>query len=103
LTFSDRLADVHTFKILIATDIHLGYLDAVRGNDTFVTFEEIMKCAKQNEVDFVLLGGDLFHDNKPSRKAMHNCMEAMRQYCMGDKPILFEVLSDQAVNFCNSK
>ncbi|XP_035384544.1 double-strand break repair protein MRE11 isoform X3 [Electrophorus electricus] len=62
-----------------------------------------MKCAKQNEVDFVLLGGDLFHDNKPSRKAMHNCMEALRKYCMGDKPILFEVLSDQAVNFGNSK
>uniref|UniRef100_A0AAY5F4V9 Mre11 DNA-binding domain-containing protein n=1 Tax=Electrophorus electricus TaxID=8005 RepID=A0AAY5F4V9_ELEEL len=97
--------DEDTFKILIATDIHLGYLekDAVRGNDTFVTFDEIMKCAKQNEVDFVLLGGDLFHDNKPSRKAMHNCMEALRKYCMGDKPILFEVLSDQAVNFGNSK
>lgn len=44
--------DEDTFKILIATDIHLGYLekDAVRGNDTFVTFDEIMKCAKQNDV-----------------------------------------------------
>ncbi|KAL1259980.1 hypothetical protein QQF64_007807 [Cirrhinus molitorella] len=41
-----------TFKILIATDIHLGYLekDAIRGNDTFVTFDEIMKQAMQNEV-----------------------------------------------------
>lgn len=44
--------DEDTFKILIATDIHLGYLekDAVRGNDTFVTFDEIMKYAMQNEV-----------------------------------------------------
>uniref|UniRef100_A0A8B9K256 Double-strand break repair protein n=1 Tax=Astyanax mexicanus TaxID=7994 RepID=A0A8B9K256_ASTMX len=97
--------DDDTFKILIATDIHLGYLekDAVRGNDTFVTFDEIMKYAKEHDVDFVLLGGDLFHDNKPSRKAMHSCMEIMRKYCMGDNPILFDILSDQAVNFGNSR
>lgn len=49
LFYSD---DEDTFKILIATDIHLGYLekDAVRGNDSFVTFDEIMKHAMQNEV-----------------------------------------------------
>uniref|UniRef100_A0A672NJ97 Double-strand break repair protein n=1 Tax=Sinocyclocheilus grahami TaxID=75366 RepID=A0A672NJ97_SINGR len=100
-----KLNDEDTFKILIATDIHLGYLekDAIRGNDTFVTFDEIMKQAVQNEVDFVLLGGDLFHDNKPSRKTMHCCMEVMRKYCMGDRPIIFEILSDQAVNFSHSK
>lgn len=41
-----------TFKILIATDIHLGYLekDPVRGNDTFVTFDEILRHAQQKEV-----------------------------------------------------
>uniref|UniRef100_A0A8C2C940 Double-strand break repair protein MRE11 n=1 Tax=Cyprinus carpio TaxID=7962 RepID=A0A8C2C940_CYPCA len=101
----DKADDEDTFKILIATDIHLGYLekDAIRGNDTFVTFDEIMKQAVQNEVDFVLLGGDLFHDNKPSRKTMHCCMEVMRKYCMGDRPIVFEILSDQAVNFSHSK
>lgn len=55
------------------------------------------------QVDLVLLGGDLFHDNKPSRKSLHCCMEVMRKYCMGDKPILFEIISDQAVNFGNSK
>uniref|UniRef100_A0A8C7GE29 Double-strand break repair protein MRE11 n=1 Tax=Oncorhynchus kisutch TaxID=8019 RepID=A0A8C7GE29_ONCKI len=94
-----------TFKILIATDIHLGYLekDAVRGNDTFNTFDEILKCAKQNQVDFILLGGDLFHENKPSRRCLHSCISLLRKYCMGDTPILFDVLSDQAVNFSNSK
>ncbi|XP_077063719.1 double-strand break repair protein MRE11 isoform X2 [Siphateles boraxobius] len=101
----NTIDDEETFKILIATDIHLGYLekDAIRGNDTFVTFDEIMKQAVQNEVDFVLLGGDLFHDNKPSRKTMHSCMEVMRKYCMGDRPIVFEIISDQAVNFSHSK
>ncbi|XP_063250571.1 double-strand break repair protein MRE11 isoform X1 [Prinia subflava] len=94
-----------TFKILVATDIHLGYLekDPVRGNDTFVTFNEILDHAQKNEVDFVLLGGDLFHDNKPSRKTIHSCLESLRKYCMGDRPVQFEILSDQAVNFHYSK
>ncbi|KAM5181167.1 double-strand break repair protein MRE11 [Mantella aurantiaca] len=99
------LDDDDTFKILVATDIHLGYMekDAVRGNDTFVTFDEILRLAKDNEVDFLLLGGDLFHDNKPSRKTLHTCMELLRKYCMGDRPVQFEVLSDQSVNFSYSK
>ncbi|XP_006628191.1 double-strand break repair protein MRE11 [Lepisosteus oculatus] len=105
MTSGNSLDDEDTFKILIATDIHLGYMekDAIRGNDTFVTFNEILNCAKENEVDFILLGGDLFHDNKPSRKTLHSCMEILRRYCMGDRPILFEILSDQAVNFSNSR
>ncbi|CAH2225464.1 double-strand break repair MRE11 isoform X1 [Pelobates cultripes] len=99
------LDDKDTFKILVATDIHLGYLekDAVRGNDSFVTFDEILRLAQENEVDFLLLGGDLFHDNKPSRKTLHTCLEMLRKYCMGDRPIQFEILSDQSVNFGFSK
>lgn len=101
----NTLDDEDTFKIFVATDIHLGYLekDAVRGNDSFVAFDEILKLAKDNEADFVLLGGDLFHDNKPSRKTLHTCMELLRKYCMGDRPVQFEVLSDQSVNFSYSK
>lgn len=97
--------DENTFKILLASDIHLGYLekDAIRGEDTFNTFNEIMGYAKQHQVDFVLLGGDLFHENKPSRKSLHCCMETLRRYCMGDQPISFQILSDQAVNFGHSK
>lgn len=47
-----------TFKILVATDIHLGYLekDPVRGNDTFVTFNEILEHAQKNEVSAAFLG-----------------------------------------------
>uniref|UniRef100_A0A7N6A3S0 Double-strand break repair protein n=1 Tax=Anabas testudineus TaxID=64144 RepID=A0A7N6A3S0_ANATE len=93
--------DEDTFKILIATDVHLGYLekDAIRGNDTNNTLNEILKCAKTNQVDFILLGGDLFHENKPSRKCLHNCITMLRKYCMGDSPIQFNILSDQTVNF----
>lgn len=98
---TDPLDDEDTFKILVATDIHLGFMekDAVRGNDTFVTFDEILRLALENEVDFILLGGDLFHENKPSRKTLHSCLELLRKYCMGDRPVQFEIISDQSVNF----
>ncbi|XP_006018710.1 double-strand break repair protein MRE11, partial [Alligator sinensis] len=100
-----RRDDENTFKILVATDIHLGYLekDPVRGNDTFVTFDEILRHAQENEVDFILLGGDLFHENKPSRKTLHTTLEILRKYCMGDRPVQFEIVSDQSVNFSFSK
>lgn len=37
--------------------------------DSFVAFEECLQIANSKKVDFVLLGGDLFHDQKPSQKA----------------------------------
>ncbi|KAK6171195.1 hypothetical protein SNE40_019436 [Patella caerulea] len=93
--------DENTLKILLATDIHLGYMekDPIRGNDSLVSFEEILEIAKKKEVDFILLGGDLYHDNKPSRRTLHGSMALLRRYCMGDKPIQYEFLSDQSVNF----
>ena len=55
------------------------------------------------QVDFILLGGDLFHENKPSRKTLHSTMALLRKYCLGDKPCQLEFLSDQSVNFSNSR
>ncbi|KAG0040995.1 Double-strand break repair protein mre11a [Podila clonocystis] len=90
-----------TFKILVATDNHLGYLekDPVRGDDSFNAFEEILQHAVKSEVDMILLGGDLFHENKPSRKAMHVTSKLLKKYCMGDKPVSLEYLSDPSDNF----
>ena len=78
-----------TFKILLATDIHLGCYedDHIRGNDSFEAFEEALKIANEEGVDFVLLGGDLFHDNKPSRPTLMKCMEIIRKHCFGDRDI----------------
>ncbi|TPX67344.1 hypothetical protein SpCBS45565_g03855 [Spizellomyces sp. 'palustris'] len=95
--------DANTFKILIATDNHVGYMekDPIRGNDSFEAFEEILQLAQENEVDFILLGGDLFHDNKPSRKCLHTTMTLLRQYCLGERPCQMDFLSDQKENFPN--
>jgi double-strand break repair protein MRE11 len=60
------------FRIMIATDNHLGFLenDQIRGDDSFVSFEEILKVSKSENVDFLLLGGDLFHHHNPTKKTM---------------------------------
>lgn len=50
------------------------------GKDSFTTFEEILQLAVENEVDFVLLGGDLFHDSKPSPYCIYKCTSLLRKY-----------------------
>lgn len=62
--------DADQLRLLIATDNHLGVWedDEIRKHDSFVTFEEILQTAHRLKVDALLLGGDLFHDNKPSRR-----------------------------------
>lgn len=56
------------FKIMITTDNHMGYneKDVIMADDSFNSFEETLKIANNRKVDFVILGGDLFHDQRPS-------------------------------------
>ncbi|OWZ42545.1 DNA repair protein (mre11) [Cryptococcus neoformans Tu259-1] len=84
------------FRILIATDNHIGYAekDPVRGQDSINTFREILELARDHDVDFILLAGDLFHENRPSRTCMHQTIALLREFTLGDKPIEFELLSD---------
>ncbi|XP_029655594.1 double-strand break repair protein MRE11-like [Octopus sinensis] len=93
-----------TFNILVATDIHLGYAekDPIRGDDSFITFEEILQQAVSNSVDLILLGGDLFHDNRPSCNTLHRTANLIRKYCFGCGDCRFQILSDQATNFGRS-
>lgn len=47
----------------------------------------------------MLLGGDLFHENKPSRRTLYRTMDILRRHCMGDEPVGFQIISEQAQNF----
>ena len=75
--------------------------DEIRKDDSFVAFEEILKLAQKEEVDLVLLGGDLFHDNKPSRSTIVRAIDILTRYTLSDKPVKFQVLSNQAQNFAS--
>ncbi|KAL5116754.1 meiotic recombination [Pleosporales sp. CAS-2024a] len=90
-----------TIRILVATDSHVGYqeTDAFRKDDSWKTFDEVMRLAKDRDVDMVLHAGDLFHENKPSRKSLYHVMRSIRQNCLGDKPCELEMLSDASENF----
>ncbi|KAH9302824.1 hypothetical protein KI387_014407, partial [Taxus chinensis] len=95
--------DTSTLRILVATDCHLGYMekDEIRRHDSFYAFEEICSIAEKKQVDFLLLGGDLFHENKPSRTTLVKTIEILRRYCLNDRPVHFQVVSDQTINFAN--
>jgi double-strand break repair protein MRE11 len=58
-----------------------------------------MCLAKEHDVDLVLHAGDLFHENKPSRKSMYQVMKSLRLNCLGEKPCELEMLSDASENF----
>ncbi|KXZ44363.1 hypothetical protein GPECTOR_69g456 [Gonium pectorale] len=93
--------DPHLLRILISTDNHLGVWekDETRRDDSFRAFEEVLQLAVERRVDFVLLGGDLFHENKPSRATLVKAIGLFTKYCLNDRPVRFRVLSDQAANF----
>ena len=55
--------------------------------------------AQLHSVDFVLLGGDLFHENKPSRPTFYRALRLLRRYVLGDKAVELELVSDGRRNF----
>ena len=100
-------------KILVTSDNHIGYneKDEVRGTDSFESFEEVLKIAADEKVrtmlalalaparrraapltaqraqaDFILNGGDLFHDNKPSRRTLVRLPPALRRCAAAAEP-----------------
>ncbi|KAL8949133.1 MAG: hypothetical protein Q9222_004731 [Ikaeria aurantiellina] len=95
------LTAADTIRILVATDSHVGYneRDHIRGDDSWKSFHEVMCLAKERDVDMVLLAGDLFHDNKPSRKSMYQVIRSLRMNTLGEKPCELEILSDMSENF----
>jgi len=84
------------FEILFASDVHLGHLhkDAVRSRDSQATFEEILRVGRERGVDFVLFGGDLFHQSNPPKQVVDDAIRALRTYCLGDRKAAFDLIGD---------
>lgn len=45
-----------------------------------MAFKEALATARAKDVDFILLGGDLFHMNRPSSNIEHKCIKIIRQH-----------------------
>lgn len=73
--------------------------DVVIGNDSFNNFEEVLKTAQEENADFVLLGGDLFHEADPSKHTTVQLEKLLTQYCFNDRPVQIKILSDQTQDF----
>ena len=88
--------DPDNCRILLSTDNHLGYAerDSIRGMDSFAAFEEVLYLGQLYHVDLILLAGDVFHENRPSRRTIYTTMEIVRRYCMGPNPIRIQIISD---------
>ena len=89
--------DDNVIRIKISSDNHLGFSesDSVRCDDSFATFEEVLYRAREDKCDLVLLGGDLFHYQKPSRRTLHSTIQLLRKYCYGDNPVYLELLNSE--------
>lgn len=74
----------NVFRILISSDNHLGAWekDEIRKQDSFAAFDEVFQLATEHKADIVLLGGDLFHDNRPSRATVVKAMSTLSKHCL---------------------
>jgi len=96
--------DDDVIRIMIHTDSHLGFKerDPARGDDSFAAFEEALKQAKNLHADMVLHAGDMFHENKPTRRTMHQTMKIFRDHCLGEDPVYITCTNEQKEVFKNN-
>ena len=45
----------------------------------------------------LLLAGDLFHENRPSRTSLFQTLSALREFTMGSRPVSLELISDDGI------
>lgn len=48
----------------------------------------MLDYAKTNDVDFILLGGDLFDEVNPSKETFLKCINLLKNYVFGSKEVL---------------
>lgn len=65
-----------------------------------MAFEEALSIAREKDVDFILLGGDLFHENRPSPSVEHKCIKIIRQHMSTtNRPTSFKRISGSFSHF----
>eukprot|EP01022_Parablepharisma_sp_SALTPOND_P026573 TRINITY_DN64417_c0_g1_i1.p1 TRINITY_DN64417_c0_g1~~TRINITY_DN64417_c0_g1_i1.p1 ORF type:complete len:702 (-),score=94.90 TRINITY_DN64417_c0_g1_i1:1527-3632(-) len=93
-----------TFRIMVCSDSHLGYKekDPVLANDSFNAFEEVLQLANAREVDFLIHGGDLFHEHKPSKETLIRTEDLLTKHVFGESRQDFKVATRIGLNLKES-
>ncbi len=75
---------MNSVKILHCADIHIGAAESSLGAiaesrraETLITFERIINLAKENEVDIILIAGDLFNSNNIEKSFTDRVFECL--------------------------
>lgn len=68
-----------------------------------MAFAEALQIAREKDVDFILLGGDLFHVNKPSTNVEHKCMKIIRQHMNASESSTQAITTLKTTTFCRIK
>ena len=75
---------MNSVKILHCADIHIGAAESSLGTlaesrraETLITFEKIISLAKEQNVDILLIAGDLFNSNNIEKSFVDRVFECM--------------------------
>jgi len=100
---NQTICEEDVFNITISTDNHVGFKenDAIIGNDSFEAFEEVCQNALINESDFLLLGGDLFHEKVPSKATINKVTKILNENVFGAQNVQFETEGYPVANYNN--
>lgn len=73
---------MNSVKILHCADLHIGVVESSLGTlalgrqaEALMTFEKIINLAKEDNVDVVLIAGDLFNSNNVDKSFVDRCFE----------------------------
>lgn len=77
---------MNAVKILHCADLHIGAVESSLGvlalrrqAETLITFEKIISLAKENDVDLLLIAGDLFNSNNVDTSIINRCFECFEE------------------------
>ncbi len=65
-------------KVGIFSDTHLGFGEgSERAEDSFLALSQALEIFKEKNVDFILLGGDVFDSVEPSHDSLYNAIKCL--------------------------
>ncbi len=91
LLFGKRFWGKKILKFLHFSDVHLGHRQynlSLRRKDMYYSFLSTIKTGIEEQVDFVLLCGDLFHHKNVTAQTLSNAEQGLQQFLTHQIPVV---------------